>query len=604
VREAGVTRARIEDYGLLSDCQSAALVGLDGSVDWWCPPRFDGPAVFARLLDDGGGHWSIRPDAPFTASRAYVGPSLVLRTVFRSEDGAVAVTDALALGWGARGHDIGRRVPGVLVRLVEGLEGEVAMRVAFAPRFEYGRTIPRLQIADGTVIATGGPATLRLDTTVALSCEDGTAEAAFTVGPGQVVSFCLAYAPTYGDREPVRLDPRQAVRDTVAGWASWADLHQGYTGRYREQVQRSALVLQGLTYQPTGAVLAAATTSLPEELGGERNYDYRLAWLRDLTLTMRALWVAACPDEADRLFAWIAGAAGQVGDEPIQIMYGPEGERDLTEHTLEHLGGFAGSRPVRVGNDAWRQRQLDVLGEVLDAAYLLRDQLLPLDPGTQALLVALADQAAEGWHKPDAGMWEARDTHRHYLSSKVLCWVALDRAVKLAADLGDRADPKRWARARDEVHRAVLEQGWSEEAGSYTGAFGSDELDASVLILPLVGFLAASDPRMRATINAIEGELGHDGLVYRWRGDTAGFFLCSYWLVECLALAGETERATAWFEQIDRYANDLGLLAEEADPATGAQLGNFPQAFSHVGLINAAWRLTQTSSGPTGPDTD
>jgi GH15 family glucan-1,4-alpha-glucosidase len=334
-------------------------------------------------------------------------------------------------------------------------------------------------------------------------------------------------------------------------------------------------------------------------MGGDLNFDYRYAWLRDLSLTMRSLWLAACPDEPGRLFAWLAGSAGHVRDELVQIMYGVEGERDLTEHELEHLAGYRGSAPVRVGNAAWEQDQLDVFGEVLDAAHLLREQLGEFAPPTQQLLVALANRAARTWEQPDAGMWEARDASRHYTSSKVMCWVALDRAVKLAPRLGAGADRDSWVRARDAVREAILDQAWSEKAGAYTGAFGSDDLDASVLVLPLVGFLPARDHRMRATVEAIEDELGEGGLVRRWPSDRSGFLICTYWLVECLALAGEPARARSWFLSATDHANDLGLLSEEADPQSGELLGNYPQAFSHVGLINAAWRLGQPAEDPS-----
>ncbi|MGI8643754.1 MAG: glycoside hydrolase family 15 protein, partial [Thermomicrobiales bacterium] len=334
--------------------------------------------------------------------------------------------------------------------------------------------------------------------------------------------------------------------------------------------------------------------------GGDANWDYRFVWLRDLGLTMRALWVAACPDEVTAFFQWISQAnGGNIRErQHVQIVYGVEGERDLTEHTLDHLQGFADSRPVRIGNDAWRQQQLDVLGEVIDIAHLLRDQLgEEFDDDTARLITALADRAASGWQEPDAGMWEARDRERHYLSSKVMCWVALDRAIALAPRLGDHAHPERWQVARQEVRDAILEQGWSDEAGAYTGAFGSDELDASVLLMPLMNFLPATDDRMRATIDTIARELAGDGLVHRWSGDDKGFFICPYWLVECLARAGELNRAIRLFEQTTAYANDLGLLAEMCDPATGQMWGNFPQAFSHVGLINAAWSIAEGQRG-------
>lgn len=579
----------ISDYGFLSDCHSAALVDRSGSIDWWCVPRFDSPSVFGRLLDAAAGHWTLRPVVDFACERSYVGDTLVLRTEYRSTSGCVTVTDALLLEHGAAGHDIGLRSGHILLRRVQGLEGSVRMRSDLSPRMEYGRTEPHLRLIAGGAEATGGPVSLRLGTDMPLSIDDGAILGEFDVVAGQVIDLRLTYAPTFG--QPADLAADSSLEATVAGWTSWTAQHTSYDGDYSEQVRRSSLVLQGLTYGPSGAVVAAATTSLPETLGGTDNYDYRYAWLRDLSLTIRSLWLAACPDEPGRLFAWLAGSAGHVRDELVQIMYGVEGERDLTEHVLEHLSGYRGSTPVRVGNAAWEQDQLDVFGEVLDAAHLLREQLGELEPPTRQLLVALANRAAATWEQPDAGMWEARDRRRHYTSSKVMCWVALDRAVDLAPRLGEDADPETWAAARDAVRAAVLDRAWSAKAGAYTGAFGSDDLDASVLVLPLVGFLPADDDRMRATVAAVEANLGEGGLVRRWPSDRSGFLICTYWLVECLALGGEVERARSWFESATAHANDLGLLAEEADVQTGELLGNYPQAFSHVGLINAAWRL-------------
>ena len=600
-----MSTGRIDDYGFLADGRTGALVGRDGSVDWWCPARFDAPSVFARLLDDGGGHWSIRPGDHFEVDRGYLDDTLVLRTVFTTAQGSVAVTDALALEPGARGHQIGWRSPGMLVRTVEGLSGSVPLLMNFAPRFEYGRVTAYLAAGDNGVRATAGPTTLTLTATVPVHREDIDASARFIVRAGQRETFALAYSPTYDSTRDSSddgagspgTDGPAAVADTVEGWRSWMAEHD-YRGRYRDLVRRSSLVLQGLTYQPSAAVVAAATTSLPEQLGGDRNYDYRYAWLRDFALTIRALWVAACPDEANRLFDWVARSVGRVGGKPVPIMYGVEGERDLTERELDGLRGYAGSPPVLVGNDAWRQRQSDVLGEVIDAAWLLRDYLDPLHDDVRQLLRSLADKAAGTWHLPDAGMWEARDAERHYVSSKVGCWLALDRAVRFGDRLGTPADLARWASARDEARGTILRKGWNDDVGAYTGAFGSDRLDASVLSMPLSGFLPATDPRMRATIDRIERDLTDDGLVRRWAGDPASFIPCSFWLANCLALAGENARATALFEKIAGRANDLGLFAEQVNPYTGEQLGNFPQAFSHMELINAAWQLTE--SAPEG----
>jgi len=583
----------IEDYGFLSDCHSAALIDRGGSVDWWCVPRFDSASVFGRLLGPDAGHWSMHPTAAFEAERRYVGDSLVLQTIFTTAGGEVTLTDALGLELGARGHEIGLHSPHVLLRRVEGSRGTVEMATELSPRMEYGMTVPHVLDSSDGLVARGGPVRLDLAGTVTLSRGSGEATGRFTVHAGEQVDFRLAYMPSSGGSEAEHRGDWPTLEDTLAGWGSWVELHDGYKGRHGSAVRRSSLVLQGLTFQPTGAVVAAATTSLPEKLGGDLNFDYRFAWLRDLSLTIRSLWIAACPDEANRLFRWIADAGGHLGDERVQIMYGVEGERNLAEHELAHLPGFRDSRPVRVGNAAWDQEQLDVLGEVLDAVEQLRDQLGELEQPTRELLITMADRAAATWREPDAGMWEARDQRRQYLSSKVMCWVALDRAVRLAPLLGDGASPDRWEEARERVRAAVLAKGWSERAGAYTGAFGSDDLDASVLLLPLVHFLPADDERMWATIEAIERELGDIGLVRRWPEDPMGFLICTYWLVECLALGGEVARAERWFEQATSYANDLGLLSEEADPDRKELLGNYPQAFSHVGLINAAWRLTE-----------
>jgi GH15 family glucan-1,4-alpha-glucosidase len=593
----------IGDFALLSDCQSAALVRRDGSVDWYCPARFDSPSVFARLLDPEGGHWSIRPTGDYEVERAYLDDTMVLRTEFRTEKGRVALTDALALGNGERGHEIGRRVPHLLLRRLEGLEGEVEMEMEFAPRLEYALTTPLVLPADTGVVARGGPAELRLVAGCPLRVDDSEAGASFIARAGEATDFALLYRRAFGgeDRASPEPDVGAELENTREGWRSWSELHRGYEGPYAEQVRRSTLVLQALTYGPTGAVVAAPTTSLPETGGGSANWDYRFVWLRDLSLTLRALSIAACRHEVRRFFRWIDRAiGGNLSDvrKHIQIMYGAEGEKDLTEHTLEHLKGFGGSRPVRVGNDAWRQKQLDVLGEIVDCAHLLWDELGDGFGDVMARLIcALADRAAESWQKPDSGMWEIRGGERHYLSSKVMCWVTLDRAIKLAPRLGERANVKNWRAAREELRQAVLERGWSEKTGAFTAAFGSDDVDASVLLMPLMGFLPGSDPRMRATIKAVERELARDGLVHRWAGEENGFLICTYWLVECLVGAGETKRAVELFERTTSYANDVGLLAEMANPSTGELWGNFPQAFSHVGLINAARSLSKARAG-------
>ncbi|RGC69783.1 Trehalase [Micromonospora sp. MW-13] len=588
----------ISDYGFLSDCRSGALVSRDGSVDWWCPDRFDGASVFARLLDPRGGYWRLAPLAPARVERAYRPDTLVLRTVHHTPSGSVAVTDALSAELGVRGHEMGMNSPAVLLRVVEGLTGRVRMGLEFVPRPEYGLLTPYLhEQDDGGVLATAGPVALALrGTGPALRADRDRVRQEFEVAAGQRVGFDLAYAPVYRGR-PARLDPVAALAETVLAWEGFRATHR-YDGGYAPQVRHGATVLTGLTYARSGAVAAALTTSLPERIGGDRNYDYRFSWLRDFSMTMRALWVAACPTEASRLFDWAARSIGRVGDAPVPVLFGLEGERDLTEHDCAHLRGYAGSRPVRIGNDAWRQRQLDVPGEVISAVWRLHDQLgETFTEELREMVVGLAEQVAATWRLPDRGMWETRDTDRHYLSSKVLCWAALDQAVMLAPQLGDGADPRRWAAIRDEIRATVLREGWNDRVGAYTGAFGSTELDASALFLPVVHFLEASDPRMRATIATVERELGtDDGLVRRWNSDPAGFLLCSFWLVECLVMAGEQERARRLFERVLGHANDVGLFAEQIDPRTGAQQGNFPQALSHIGLINAAWRLTDPAT--------
>ncbi|WP_422774263.1 glycoside hydrolase family 15 protein [Plantactinospora sp. WMMC1484] len=589
---------RIEDYGYLADGRSGALVSRNGSVDWWCPTRFDAPSVFARLLDDDGGHWSIRPAGEFQVERSYLPDTLVLRTVFRTGEGTAVVTDALALGRG-RGHDIGRYPPCLLLRLVEGLAGQVPMVMSYEPRFEYGRVRAYLELRDGRVVASAAGGTLGMATTVPVDCQETLASASFTVRAGQRESFSLAHWPTYHEPEPAPPDVPAALAHTVEGWRSWAREHD-YVGERADLVRRSTLVLKGLSYQPSGGVVAAATTSVPVRPEGHDNYDYRYVWLRDFSLTLRMLSVAACPTEADRLFGWLAESIGDAELTAMPIMLGVEGERDLAERELGTLAGPGG--PVLLGNDAWRQRQQDVLGQVLDAAWLLRNRLDPMPEPVRRMLRSLAERAVETWRLPDSGMWELRGEERHHLTAKMGCWIALDRAVRFGAALGEAADVARWAAVRAEIRRAILRHGWNPRVGAFTDAFGSDRLDASVLVLPLVGFISAGDPRMRASIEQIERELTVDGLVRRWPGDSAGFVICSFWLVGCLALLGEQERAAALFDRMAARTNDLGLFAEQIDLRTGAQLGNFPQALSHIGLISAAWRLTSAVTGRPTPE--
>ncbi|MFF5177700.1 glycoside hydrolase family 15 protein [Micromonospora sp. NPDC000316] len=592
----------ISDYGFLSDSRSGALVGRDGSVDWWCPSRFDSASVFGRLLDPTAGHFRVAPVGAggpgYRVERAYRPDTLVLRTVHHTPQGSVAVTDALAAEIGARAHELGMNSPAVLIRVVEGLSGRVRMALDFAPRPEYGLLTPYLhEQPDGGVLAGAGPVVLVLHVGgLSLRADRDRVTQEFEVSAGQVVGIDVAFGEAYG-APPARLDPVATLAETTRAWEAFRESHK-YSGRYPDLVRHSATVLTGLTYARSGAVAAALTTSLPERIGGDRNYDYRFSWLRDFSLTMRALWVAACPDETSRLFAWVTRSIGRIGDEPVPVLFGVEGERDLSEHMCTHARGYRGSQPVRIGNDAWRQRQLDVPGEVVSAVWRLRDYLgATFEEELREMVLGLTEQVAKTWHLPDRGMWETRDEERHYLSSKVLCWLTMDRAVGLADRLGERADPRRWAAVRDEIRDAVLRDGWNDRIGAFTGAFGSAELDASALILPVAHFLPATDPRMRSTIAMVERELGtEDGLLRRWTTDPAGFLLCSFWLVECLVMTGEPKRAEELFERVVGYANDVGLFSEQIDLDTRAQLGNTPQALSHVGLINAAWRLTEPDS--------
>jgi len=435
-----------------------------------------------------------------------------------------------------------------------------------------------------------------------------TMQAAFVVDAGDRVGFAMRWAPidaaepqaTPADQVPARLE------DTAEGWRSWEAEHDIYEGPHRELVRTSSRILKGLTYRPTGAIVAAATTSLPETVGGERNWDYRYAWIRDASLTLQALYIGACSDEAVDFVSFMTSSAGggASDDSSLQIMYGIGGEHDLSERELPHLRGWRDSTPVRIGNGAWGQTQLDVYGELLDALHLYRERLGDLHPEIQRFVADLADTAARRWGERDAGMWEMRGEPRHHLSSKVLCWTALDRAVKLAPQLGEFARAESWAEERDRIREAILERGWSAAKQAYAQSFDSDDLDAAQLLMPLLGFLPADDERMRSTIEAIDRELTEDGLVLRYRneegvnadglkGEEGTFVICSFWLVSCLAKAGEVERAQALFDQLVGYSNDVGLLAEEVDTANGELLGNVPQAFSHIGLITAAWEIDQ-----------
>jgi alpha,alpha-trehalase len=623
----------IADYALLSDRHSAALVSRDGSIDWLCFPRFDSPSIFGRLLGGEAGHWSIRATSATQVSRRYLDRTMVLETTFRTPTGTVAITDALAMGDGNRGHELGKGAPHLLLRRATCVEGEVELSLEYVPRPEYGLVHPLLDAVDGGMAAFGGADVLVLSSPVALTIDQSAVSGQFQLRRGESAGFALHHAKRAGTGTAKVWSQSEIgarFEDTVSAWESWSELHQAYVGPWRDLVHHSGRVLQALSFAPTGAICAAATTSLPEAVGGARNWDYRYAWVRDASFTIEALWVAACPDEANEFFDYMttsaAGSLDRGGD--LQIMFGIGGERDLTERELPHLEGWRHSAPVRVGNGAWSQRQLDVYGELLSAVYRLSDHLFDnatrrvgpmaapgkwgaspdLAPVTRRFLVQLADTAALRWQEKDQGIWEVRSEPRDFLYSKLMCWVALDRAVALADHLGASDRVEAWKQTQDQIREAILTRGWSDRVNAFTQSFGSDELDASSLMLPLVGLLPADDPRVLATINATEERLTDDrGLVYRYRthdgleGEEGTFLLCTFWLAQALARAGQPARARTVFDRAAAFVNDVGLLAEEVDPDSGEFLGNFPQAFSHIGLVNAAWAISEIELQQTPP---
>lgn len=591
----------IAAYGMLADCHTAALVGLDGSIDWLCLPRYDSRSVFARILDPGAGHWSVRPHGTSTATRRYVPGTLVIETTFVAERGTVRITDALAFAEGQRGHAVGLEAPHEIVRLVEGIDGLVELDLELSLRPEYGLGRPLAELTAEGAVTLGGPDRFALAADVPLDVGDAVLRARFEVAKGEQRGFALRFAPAEDTRpQPTTArDVAARISDTIAAWRSWEAEHDIYEGSRRELVRLSSRVLKGLTYRPTGAIVAAPTTSLPETIGGVRNWDYRYSWIRDASLTLDALWIGTCSDEVGAFVSWMTGAAGGHVDDrrPLQIMYGVAGERDLTERELPHLRGYRGSAPVRVGNGAWDQVQLDIYGEFLDAYCRYADRLPVPGERVAHFLVDLADTAATRWPERGAGIWEARAGPQHYLSGKLYCWVALDRAVRLAPRIGAEEHAPRWAHERDRVREAILTRAWSDGKSAFTQAFDVDDLDAVALLIPLVGFLPPTDERVISTVRAVERELMQDGLVLRYQsgdglaGGEGTFVICSFWLVRALAAVGELERAEQLFDRVVSHANDLGLLAEEIDPGSGELLGNFPQAFSHVGLVTAAAEL-------------
>ena len=589
--------ARIEDYGFIGDTRGSALVSRGGDIDWLCVPRFDAEACFAALLGrDEHGRWGLRPtEAVLSSAQRYRGETMVLETEFSCASGTVAVVDFMPVADGR--SDV--------VRLVQGRAGTVELETRLEPRFGYGACLPWVQEpGDGVVSLTAGPDALHVRSTTTLRTGRGHVAATFTVAAGAMVAFVASWAPA--DRPvPAALDPVRAWAETEAFWQEWAS-RCAYQGRWRDAVVRSLVTLKALTYSPTGAIVAAPTTSLPEELGGVRNWDYRYCWLRDSGLTLHAFMAGGYGEEASAYRDWLARTIA--GDPAkLQIMYGIAGERRLTEASLDWLPGYEESRPVRIGNGAWDQFQLDVYGETFSVLYAARKMGLAGAPEAWELGRGMLEHLERVWQRPDEGIWEVRGEQiRHFTHSKVEAWVAVDRAIGLIEEFelfgedGPGMLPH-LRTLRERIRDEVLERAWHPGVGAFTQAYGSEALDASVLVMPLVGFIEANDPRMVSTVEAIEKNLTRGGFVRRYDtgyghdglpGDESPFLACSFWLADVYALQGRREEAEALFERLLGVRNELGLLAEEYDPVTQRHIGNFPQGFSHLTLIQTADLLT------------
>ncbi len=581
---------KIEDYALLGDLHTAALVSTAGSIDWLCLPRFDSPAVFAALLhNQEAGHWTLAPAGARTCTaRRYADTTLVLETDWVTADGAVRVIDFMPPRVGT---------PHV-VRIAVGLSGEVKMRTTLRLRLDYGRVVPWVRHHGGQADAIAGPDRVRLTSAVPLRGRDWETLADFTVHQGDRVPFVLSWAPSH-EPQMLHVDAEQALSATTEFWTQWCD-HTSYrTGPYRDAVYRSLITLKALTYEPTGGIVAAATTSLPEEIGGIRNWDYRYCWLRDATYTLQALLAAGFRREAGAWRDWLLRAiAGQ--PETLQILYSLDGARRLPEAELPWLSGYEGSSPVRTGNAASGQLQLDVWGETLDALFLARQAGLPADRDAWALQVALMNYLESAWREPDNGLWEVRGDRQHFTHSKIMAWVAADRMARSVRGYGLPGPAGRWERLRDRIHHDVVTHAFNAERNTFTQAYGSSALDAALLLIPRVGFLSATDPRVLGTIAAIRRELSDGGLVRRYsttetddglKGGEGLFIACSFWLVDALYASGQQQEAIGLFERLLALRNDVGLLSEEWDPAARRQLGNFPQAFSHFALVVSALQL-------------
>jgi alpha,alpha-trehalase len=609
LREEAERYPPIGDYALISDCHSAALVSRDGSIDWCCFHRFDARPVFARLLDwNRGGHCRIAPASPYRSRRRYLPDTNVLKTSFETASGVISVTDLFPIRESFQADDPAAVHPyHQLIRLVRCEAGEVEVRLEFSPRFDFGYTVPQLTVAEaGLATVFGGADALLVQTDLTLDQADlGSCGAERVLRAGEEASLIVTYALPHELRLR-RIDPeecRRRVDVTRRFWQDWSD-RCTYRGPYREQVVRSALVLKGLTNSPNGAMVAAPTTSLPEDFGGVRNWDYRYTWLRDSSFTLYALFSLGYTEEAHAFMGWLQRTtAGRASD--LQVLYGVGGERFLPELQLDLLEGFRGSRPVRIGNGATSQLQLDIYGGVLDTAWLYHRNGGRIDPAFWDFLVRVVEHVEGRWEEPDEGIWEVRGGRRQFVYSKVMAWVAADRALKLASSLGLPADLERWAALRDEIRRRVESEGVDRATGAFVQSFRSTAMDASSLLLPLIRFVRPDDRSVIATVREVERQLSRQGLVYRYLqtddglpGGEAPFVICSFWLVDNLVLIGQVERGRALFERLLGYLNDVGLLAEQVDPASGQQVGNFPQAFSHVGLINAALQLERADARP------
>lgn len=592
----------IEDYALIGDCHTAALVGRDGSIDWLCFPRFDSGACFAALLGEPGhGRWLIAPAAEVRGSRRrYRDGTLILETEFETSEGAVRIIDCMALSderWD-------------LVRIVEGLSGRVAMRLELVIRLDYGSIVPWVRRSGDALLATAGPDTLELHTEVPVRGEDMKTAAEFEVSEGERKSFTLNYRPSHEETRPA-VDPEEVLAATETAWREWSG-RCTYRGRWRDAVMRSLVTLKALTYAPSGGMVAAATTSLPEQPGGVRNWDYRYCWLRDATFALNALLLAGYDEEAIAWREWLLRAAAG-SPEDLQILYGVLGERRLDEYELGWLPGYRGAAPARVGNAASKQFQLDVYGEVMHTLHLARAAGLEPEAHAWEIQRVLLTFLESAWQLPDEGIWEIRGPRRHFTHSKVMAWVAFDRAIKDMEAYGLDGPLERWRLVRDAIHEQVCAAGYDSRTNTFVQSYGSPHLDASLLLIPQSGFLPPDDPRVRGTVDAIERELVRDGLVLRYStaADVDGlppgegaFLPCSFWLADALVLTGRREEGEALFERLLALSNDLGLLSEEYDARERRMLGNFPQALTHMALINTARLLSVSDeyAGRTGED--